>query len=70
MYVSIKTLEGKLFKVEAAPEASIGDVKKLIAESHAEMPAASMKRIPAPLKKEEVGWRFRAETAFERSVLI
>mmetsp|Transcript_17253 Transcript_17253/g.52478 ORF Transcript_17253/g.52478 Transcript_17253/m.52478 type:complete len:449 (+) Transcript_17253:103-1449(+) len=45
MLVSIKTLEGKLFKVEAAPEAAISEVKKAVEAAHPELPAASMKLI-------------------------
>ena len=45
MLVSIKTLEGKLFKVEAAPEATVAEVKKIIEGGHPEMAAGMMKLI-------------------------
>lgn len=55
MLVSIKTLEGALFKVETGVEATIGSVKTLIEASHPELPAASMKLIHSGkvLKDEE-----------------
>ena len=43
--VQVKTLEGRLFKVEAAPEASIKAVKDIIETSQPELKAAMMKLI-------------------------
>ena len=40
MIVQVKTLEGRLFKVEAAPEASIKAVKDIIETSQPELKAA------------------------------
>ncbi|CAH0374720.1 unnamed protein product [Pelagomonas calceolata] len=45
MIVQVKTLEGRLFKVEAAPEASIKAVKDIIETSQPELKAAMMKLI-------------------------
>ncbi|EGB07374.1 hypothetical protein AURANDRAFT_53989 [Aureococcus anophagefferens] len=45
MLVAVKTLEGRLFKVEAAPESTIGAVKGLIEASQPELKAAAMKLI-------------------------
>ena len=42
MIVQVKTLEGRLFKVEAAPEASIKAVKDIIETSQPELKAAMM----------------------------
>ena len=45
MIVQVKTLEGRLFKVEAAPEASIKAVKDIIETSQPELKAAMRKLI-------------------------
>ena len=45
MIVQVKTLEGRLFKVEAAPETNIKAVKDLIEASQPELKAAMMKLI-------------------------
>ena len=45
MIVQVKTLEGRLFKVEAAPESNIKAVKDLIEASQPELKAAMMKLI-------------------------
>lgn len=41
MLVAVKTLTGKLFKVEAAPESTIGQVKALIEASQSARFASS-----------------------------
>ena len=57
MIVQVKTLEGRLFKVEAAPEASIKAVKDIIETSQPELKAAMMKLIHSGkvLKDDETG---------------
>lgn len=56
MEVSIKTLEGKMFKVKASPDESVGNLKALIEKQSPEMKAGQLKLIHAGkvLKDEEI----------------
>ena len=51
MIVQVKTLEGRLFKVEAAPETNVKAVKDIIETSQPELKAARKAAAAHPIEK-------------------